>query len=163
MYRDQVYRLKVESDPQPSADRVGLGQGSDRQVQGSQISLARQVRARPCPGRGHGQGVVALSPHRVAEPAASLQNTTQLRPPVLDPPLRPPAGSQVLPRVVSQALRRGSCGGRKHKFEAPPVGLREPIGARSLGARVLTHSSFGPSYPPWILARFDHASPKAWV
>lgn len=31
----------VESDPQPSADRGGLGQGSDRQVQGSQVSLAR--------------------------------------------------------------------------------------------------------------------------
>lgn len=54
--------------------------------------MGKQVRARPCPGRGHGQGVAPLSPRRVAESAASLQNATLLRPPVLDSPLRPPAG-----------------------------------------------------------------------
>lgn len=101
--------------------------------------MTRQVRTRPCPGRGHGQGVATLSPRRVAEPTASLQNATRLRPPVLDPPPHPLAGSPVLPRVDSQELRRGSCRGRKHKPEAPPLQLKEPIGARRLGARVLPH------------------------
>lgn len=91
---------------------------------------------------------------RVAEPTASLQNATRLRPPVLDPPPHRPAGSPVLPRVDSQALRRRSCRGRKHKPEAPPLRLKEPIGARSLGARVLPHFdlwSFLPTLVPSLL------------
>jgi hypothetical protein len=125
-------------------------------VQGSQVSqeMAKQVGTRPCPGRGHGQGVATLSPCRVAEPTASLQNATRLRPPVLDPPPHRPAGSPVLPRVDSQALRRRSCRGRKHKPEAPPLRLKEPIGARSLGARVLPHFdlwSFLPTLVPSLL------------
>lgn len=60
------------------------------------------------------------------------------RPPVLDPPLRPPAGSQVPLRVDLLALRRGRCRGRKHKPEALPPRLKEPIGAGRFGARVLT-------------------------
>lgn len=144
-------------DPLSSAGRTALGQRGGRLgagVTGRWQGTLRQVRARPRAGRGPRQGVATLSPRRVADRGASRQNATRLRPPALNPPPRPLVGSWLLLSLRTPALHRGSCRGRKHRSEAPPLLPKEPIRTQSPGARALL---------PFALRSLLHTPALSWV
>lgn len=121
--------------------------------------MPRQVKARPRPGRGPGQGVTALSLRRVAELASSRQNATRFRPPVAPPP-RPPVGSQAPAEGLYAEFEPRKLPWEEVRAEASPLRPWEPIGARSLGARALTRSVLRP-LPPALPSSICWAHLKA--